>query len=294
MSTAISKHDQQVNNLKGMLTACRQQILDASPKQINPERIKRMVMTTVRKQPKLLECDHLSVLACVVQAVLLGFEPDNMLGFCYLVPYGRECTLIIGYRGLVDLARRSGQLSTIYADIVYEKDFFEFEKGLEPVLKHRPAQSEDRGKPIAAYSVAQLRDGGKQYDWMWKADIEKIRKRSKASGSGPWVTDWEEMAKKTVIRRMAKLLPMSIEAQKAITFDERPEYSDSQGLAQEIFPGMHEGDDAPKGLDAVTNRIAGELDYEPEPEQEAVSSGARNRGEMFDDPEPSGARTYPE
>ena len=149
----------------------------------------------------------------VMQAVQLGLEP-GLLGHCYILPYKREATFIIGYKGMIDLARRSGHIQSIYAHAVHENDEFEYELGLHPKLEHKPSHG-DRGAFIGAYAVAHFKDGGYQMEFMPKSEIEKRRKRSASANSSysPWSSDYEEMAKKTVVRYMFKYLPISIEVQ---------------------------------------------------------------------------------
>lgn len=180
-------------------------------------------MTSIAKTPELLECSQSSLAAACLQAAQIGLEPDGVLGFAYLVPYGKTATLIPGYKGLIDLARRSGKIVTIEARIVHAKDKFRYAFGLKPVLEHQPFQQDEAGALIAAYAIAHLKDGGHQWDVMWRREIEVIRKRSKMGNAGAWVSDYEEMAKKTVLRRLCKMLPASVELHQAVAMDERAE-----------------------------------------------------------------------
>jgi len=123
---------------------------------------------------------------------------------------------------MIDLARRSGQIISISARSVHEKDKFNYSYGLEEDIKHVPADGE-RGNLTHVYAVARLKDGGVQFEVMSRSDIEAVKRQSKASGNGPWVTHFDEMAKKTAIRRLFKYLPVSIEIQRAVTIDERAE-----------------------------------------------------------------------
>lgn len=188
------------------------------------ERFTRIVLTTVKSTPKLLECEPMSLIAAVMLSAQLGLEPGP-LGHAYLVPFrnhktGRtEVQFIIGYKGYIALARRSGTIVSIAAREVCAGDYFEFEYGLEEVLVHRPALT-DRGPVIAYYGVAHFRDGGHSILVMSTEDVERYRKRSRASGDGPWVTDYDAMARKTVIRRMATFLPLSTDVARAIAADE--------------------------------------------------------------------------
>ncbi|AMR06382.1 recombination protein RecT [Bacillus thuringiensis] len=200
------------------------------PKHMDMDRMSRIALTTIRTNPMLLECTVPSLMGAVMQAVQLGLEP-GLLGHCYLLPFNKnvgtkqnpqwikEVQFIIGYKGMIDLARRSGHIQSIYAHAVYENDEFEYELGLHPKLTHKPSFG-DRGKFIGAYAVAHFKDGGYQMEFMPESEIEKRRGRSKSKDFGPWKSDYEEMAKKTVVRSMFKYLPISIEVQTQAQHDE--------------------------------------------------------------------------
>jgi recombination protein RecT len=186
------------------------------PKHVSPDRLSRIALNVIRTNPQLLQCNLPSLMGGVMEAAKLGLEP-GMMGQCYLIPFNNrrnntmECTFIIGYKGLIDLVRRSGQVSTISAQTVYENDLFEFEYGLEDKLVHKPVLT-DRGGPIAYYAIAKMKDGGYNFLVMSKQDIEKHRDQfSKAKNYGPWKDNFSEMAKKTVLRQLIKYLPISIE-----------------------------------------------------------------------------------
>jgi recombination protein RecT len=223
------------------------EIEKALPSFMNIERFGRIALTTIRTNPQLLHCSIPSLLGAVMQAAQLGLEP-GLIGHCYIIPYGKEATFIIGYKGMIDLARRSGNIESIYAHAVYEADEFDYELGLNPKLYHKPASGR-RGAMTYVYAVAHFKDGGYQFEVMDMEEIERRRSRSKASKNGPWVTDFEEMAKKTVIRHMWKYLPISIEIQqqaaqdevvrKDITSEPKSVYSDAievEGYTAEDIP----------------------------------------------------------
>lgn len=192
----------QINDMKGELAR-------ALPKHMDADRIARIATTVIKQTPALGRCTPVSLLGALMTASQLGLEPGP-LGEAYLVPYGNTVTFIPGYRGLIKLAWQSGQVKNIAAHVVYEGDTFDYGFGLAPTLEHKPAMS-DRGKPVAVYAVVQFMNGGHAFDVMSVADVEAIRARSKAGKSGPWVTDWAEMAKKTVIKRVLKMVPLSSE-----------------------------------------------------------------------------------
>ena len=219
---------QVVNNMTKELLSpmMKKQIEMALPKHLSPDRMLRIAMTELRKNKKLANCHPHSFLGAVVQCSQLGLEPGNNLGHAYLVPYKEECQLIIGYRGMIDLARRSGQVISLSAQPVYENDIFDFEYGLEEVLRHKPAKG-DRGEIVAFYAVAHLKGGGYQFEVMWKDKIDEIRDTSegykyakKFKKDTPWISHYDEMGRKTVLRRLFKYLPVSIEIQQAVTLDE--------------------------------------------------------------------------
>lgn len=205
--------------LKSRLPTLKQ----VAAKHLDPERVFRLVVVSVSKTPALQKCTMESIFRCVVQSVELGLEPGSALGEGYLVPFGNQCTFIPGYRGLISLAFRSGHVKSVASFCVYQGDKFEFELGLEPKIVHVPDVSKEAREPkdiTFAYTVVELKDGGRVYDVMARGEIDRIRARSKASGSGPWVTDYAEMARKTVTRRCLKYAPMSVEMSKALALEE--------------------------------------------------------------------------
>lgn len=184
----------------------------AAANHMDPDRLVRIALTLTR-QPGLAECTPQSILSCMMQSAQLGLEP--VLGRAYYVPFKNrgvpEATFMIGYQGLIDLARRSGELKMIYAEIVYANDDFRYQLGLEPELVHVPASGE-RGKAIGAYAVAHYKDGGYNFAYLTEADINKLKARSRAGDSGPWATDEEMMWRKTAIKALRPYLPLSVQA----------------------------------------------------------------------------------
>lgn len=185
------------------------EIARALPKHMSADRMARLATTVVKSTPALLQCDTRSLLGAIMTASQLGLEP-GVLGECYLVPYKGKVTFIPGYKGLIKLAWQSGQVKMIYAHVVYANDDFVYELGLNAKLEHRPADT-NRGKPKYVYSVVHFTNGGYAFEVMSVADVEAIRQRSMAKNNGPWVTDWEAMAKKTVLKQLFKYVPLSPE-----------------------------------------------------------------------------------
>lgn len=213
-SLATQKRD----GLRSMLEGLKPRMQGILPKHLTAERMVRLTLMAVAKTPKLLECTQASVAESVMVASQLGLDCGGVLGSAYLVPYGNKCQLIVGYRGMIDLARRSGQIESINVRAVFKDDEFNIEYGIDDVLTHRPSTTVPpaAGNLIGCYCVAKFVGGGRHVEYMSRVEIGAIRGRSKASGSGPWVTDYVEMAKKTVVRRAFKYWPMSTELAKAL------------------------------------------------------------------------------
>jgi recombination protein RecT len=214
--------------VKAMVEKGKASIAAVLPKHMSAERIAKITLVAASRNPKLLECDPKSILRAVMDASQLGLEPFTGLQMAYIIPYWNgktgvmEAQFMPSYRGLIDLARRSGNIVSIEAHVVFERDQFECSLGLHPTLKHVPAfDSESRGAMRLVYAVAHLKDGGIQYDIMSKYDVDQIRAKSKSSKSGPWVDFYDEMAKKTVVKRLIKYLPMSVELSRATSLDDR-------------------------------------------------------------------------
>lgn len=198
---------------------------------MSPERLLQMCISEINRTPHLAECSAESVLSCFMKCSALGLEPSsvNGLGGCYVIPFRNhgkyEATFVLGYKGMIDLARRSGEIRDISARAVHEGDEFHYSYGLHEDLVHVPCANP--GKLTHVYMVANFKDGGHYFQVMNRADIDKARASSKASGNGPWVTHYEEMARKTVIRRAFPYLPVSVDARSAGVADETtPDYSD--------------------------------------------------------------------
>ena len=201
------------------------EIRKALPAAITPERFTRIVLSAISANPQLADCTPKSFLAAMMACAQLGVEPNTPLGQAYLIPYRNhgklECQFQLGYKGLIDLAYRSGEVTSIQAQVVYANDEFEYEYGLEPKLKHKPALG-DRGEAVAVYAVFKTVSGGYGFQVMSMADIRKHAERysrAYASGSSPWSTNFEEMAKKTVLKSCLKYAPVKSEFQRGLAQD---------------------------------------------------------------------------
>lgn len=211
------KRQDPIGNLMEKL---KPQMAVALPAAMNAERVARIALTELRTNPKLAQAatnNPASFMGAMLKASALGMEVGNGLGHAYLLPYGSETQLIVGYRGMIELARRSGQIESLYAVEVYNGEKFTVSMGLtQDIIHERDFSGMVDMRPenvIAVYAVAKLKGGMVQFDVMTRVQVEAIRNRSKSKNNGPWVTDWVEMAKKTVLRRLFKMLPVSVEVQ---------------------------------------------------------------------------------
>lgn len=225
-----------------MVKAMLPEIKKALPSVMTPERFTRIALSALNNTPQLQQCTPMSFIAALLNAAQLGLEPNTPLGQAYLIPYKNkgvtECQFQIGYKGLIDLAYRNGQMQTIQAQEVYENDFFEYEYGLEPKLIHRPAFS-NRGELVYFYGIFRTVNGGFGFSVMSKADMDTFAKTySKAfdSSFSPWKTSYIEMAKKTVIKQALKYAPIMTEFQRALFTDETIKTQ----LSEEMFSVRNE------------------------------------------------------
>ena len=199
------------------------QFRTALPSHFSADRMARLALTQFRTVRGLADCHPGSIMACVMNAAQLGLEP-GVLGSCYLIPRKGECTLLIGYQGLLDLIRRSGLVRSIACRVVYRSDDFSIDYGASRVFVHRPNLERGDDKILGFYCHAVLTSGEEQFEWMTLSEVENIRRRSQSGSSGPWATDFAEMGKKTVLRRAAKYLPRSIELSTALVENDRAEF----------------------------------------------------------------------
>lgn len=229
MSTAITE-PKQAAPAKQQLTIKEQlnnpsvlaQIQKALPSHMSAERMARVALTALTRTPKLAQCTQASFFKCLLDLSAWGLEPDGRRA--HLIPYKDECTLILDYKGIVELCFRSGFTKNIHADVVRAGDLFEFNLGR--VERHTPwsfrtddAKPEKQGDIVAAYCIVQMKDDATHQEVMTKQEIDAIRSRSRAGNSGPWQSDYAEMAKKTVFRRASKWLPLSAEVAEAFDRD---------------------------------------------------------------------------
>lgn len=262
-----------------LLEARKESIAAMLPRHLNAERLLKVAQIAATTTPSLLECEIPSLISAIGQCAQMGLEPNTVLGHAYLVPFKtkkndvwvKNVQVIVGYKGLIDLARRSGHIVSIAAHEVYENDTFELEYGLEEKLRHIPSIGKDRGEIIGFYAVAHLKDGGHAFDWMPKAEVDAIKESSQGYQSAkkykkdhPWISHYVEMGKKTAVRRLSKMLPLSIEFQTAAAMDEAVD----------------------RGASAHIEAIAGEFVVVEDQEAEPESAPAAQDDDMGVDVEP--------
>jgi recombination protein RecT len=196
---------------------------------LTAQRVAYAVMSAMAANGRLMACKPESIRKCAIDAVSLGLVPGGQLGHAYLVPFGQEATLIIGYRGMIELAKRSGVIARIEARVVYDGDFFEVDYGSEAVIIHKPTFGE-RGEMLGVYAIAHDVHGNQQFEIMTKEEIEHVRNKSRAKDNGPWKTDYHEMARKTAVKRLCKYLPMTADMAQAIEIDARTDTGDTRPI----------------------------------------------------------------
>ena len=262
-------------DMKAILKSQWPKIQAVMPKTMSSERLFQLSVSAYNSEPKLTQCSAVSVLSCVMKCAALGLEPsavDN-LGRAYILPFfdGKthrlEATFILGYKGMLDLARRSGELTSISARAVHEGDEFSYSYGLDETLRHVPSTAPLDGRPLThVYCVAHFKDGGHYFIVLSREEVEAARSASKAGKSGPWVSNYESMAIKTAVRRAFPYLPVSVVAQEAAASDEQtPDYS---GTLEPIIG-------APENVDVETGEVV-------EPQAEDGKNPAANADAVTD------------
>lgn len=219
------------------------------PDSMTTREFTRLAFGAFRTTPHLLDSTPESFLNALAGCAAVGLRPNTPEGFAYLIPYKiknsdrYECQLVLGYKGLCQLMYRSNKISTITGHAVRQGDEFSYERGLNEHLRHidhtppaAPQQSGQTGANcIAVWVIITMKDGAKAWDVMQRPDIDNIRKRSPAGANGPWVTDYEPMALKTLLRRMSKLMPMSAQDMQVVAADEAIEAGERQALPHAFY-----------------------------------------------------------
>lgn len=280
-SAALTRPAKDPNQLISFLDTAsfKKELERALPNALKPERIVRLAITVIRGSEALVKCTPLSIMACVVESAQLGLEIERLLGHAYIVPFGDQASLIVGYRGFAHLMYQSGSVIAVSTEIVRKGDKFKRTLGTNRGLLHEPAPIPEKDNPdtwLGAYATTKLISGNIEFEYLERVKVENARARSKSwqnflkyEKTTPWKTDPEEMWRKTPLRRLAKRMPVSTtdkraELLRATMIDE---YGDRRGL---LVPTLH-------GFEVNENPPERELDADPiEPTTEASDSSATN------------------
>jgi recombination protein RecT len=253
MATQIAeRRADPVSVVRQTLTTMGDQLKMALPSHVSVDKFHRVTMTAIQSTPALLDADRRSLFGAITKAAQDGLLPDGREGA--LVMFGKQVQWMPMVAGILKKVRQSGELVSIAAHVVYEADDFIYRLGDDESIEHcPPALDKPRGNPIGVYAVATLTSGAKVREVMSKEQIEKVRKVSRASGNGPWVQWWEEMARKTVIRRLSKRLPMSTDIEAEFERDETMQADAAAMLITSAQPAP-----VPMSrLDAIEHQIVG-------------------------------------
>lgn len=300
----LATKQQKIKQVTDLLAHLKPSIVRALPRHMDPNRVLRIALTSIKKNPKLLECTTDSLCACLLTCSQRGLAPDSSSQHAHLIPFKDRksgttvCTLIFGYKGLMDLALRHPNVRSFHVpQVVYENDHAEFEYGLEPKLVHKPPSGPNRGKSVAYYSVAKLENGDTPFVWLWYDDAVKVRNAIAHWETGAWKDHFDAMALKTAVRRLCNWLPSSADLQDALAADGQtltmtdvdPESmvdvtavsTPSKGSLEDLTPDpTHPEDVAP---DAPTTepppKKRGRPRKEPEPAAAPSKPGAQPAGE---------------
>jgi recombination protein RecT len=195
------------------------QLQAALPEHVTVEKFTRVAMTAIQQTPALQNADRNSLFGAIVRLAQDGLLPDGREAA--IVMFGQQATAMPMIAGVLKKVRQSGEVAKISAQVVYENDEFVVSYGFDEDVTHiPPSLDKPRGKPIGAYATAVLKDGSKLLEVMSHEEIEKVRAVSRSGKSGPWVQWWGEMARKTVMRRLSKRLPMSTDLEHVFDRDE--------------------------------------------------------------------------
>ena len=299
LATLQAKPLRQVGNVRELLIndQAREQLSMVAAKHLNPQRMMRLMANAIRTTPKIAECDPMSLLGGLMTCAGLGLEPNTVLGHAYLIPFRNkrkgitEVQLVVGYKGLIDLARRSGHITSISANIHYSDDpLWDYEEGCEAKLRHVPGPR--KGDKLHAYAIAKFKDGGHAWEVLpWEAVIArrdgsqgwKTAVQYNSTAKSPWHTHEDEMAKKTAVRSLAKMLPLSTEFMRAVEIDggqaDYETFAMDPGRGLDLTPA----DDG----DLIEGEVGGD-EPEPEPGPEAEpekKAKPKVKAEKKEDPE---------
>jgi recombination protein RecT len=234
------------------------------PRSITVGELFQLGLVAMGRDSKLLACTPQSIIRSLIVAGRLGLDPTGIGGQAWIVPFKQTATLLVGYKGLLDLARRTGIVVGVEAHVVHERDVFQFRYGSDPDVRHEPVLTGETGPMLGAYAILRLRgDAVPMMEYMTKAEIDKIRDRSKTGKEGPWQTDYEQMARKTTLRRILNYAPSSTELRLAMAAEDRFEEQGSNTDLSDLVP-MPVLDDEPEPAGSKSEEMAQRLRQQPE------------------------------
>ena len=262
------------DQVKYLLEANKPAIMAALPKHLSAERLLQVATQVAITTPGLKNCYVPSLIGGIMQCTMMGLEPNTVLGHAYLIPFRNkkknrtDVQVIIGYKGLIDLARRSGEIISIAAHEVCENDHFDYMYGLVERLEHKPGEG-DRGRITHFYAVAHMKDGGHAFEVMTREAVELIMRNSQSKGEyGPWKEHFGEMGRKTAWRRLAKYCPISVDLARGVNLDEASTQGADQSLDRAIAGDFEVLDigDAPevRGGETDVIRDANGVQFDPD------------------------------
>ncbi len=288
-----------MSTVKQMLVKMLPKMETVLPKHIKADKMARIALTSIRKNPSLLECTPESLVAAIMECAQLGLVTDGILGHAHLIPFKDrrnervDATVVIGYKGMIHLAMNTGRVTAVCPNVIREGDDWEYQEGDNRYLKHRPKRDND-GEPIAFYSVVLFSNGQRDFRLMWKSEVDAIRARAPGSKrhGGPWDTDYIPMGMKSAIRQHMKYLSLSPEMDRATALDEMADAGVAQGLefgkdAIDVTPE----DEQQEQLNDLKTRLKTGQDIqkeaeeneppEPEPEESQAEKLKRTTWEMY-------------
>lgn len=251
--TVQEQRRQSAVQFRGDFTRMEPELQAALPEHISVQKFMRIVLTAVNSDPNLLDADRKSLFQSAMQSAQDGLLPDKREGA--FVIFSGKVQWMPMIAGVLKKVRNSGELLTIMAACAYENDRFLWVQGDDEKIEHEPLMEGDRGKVRAVYAIAKTKTGGIYREVMSVAEVEKVRKVSRAGQKGPWVEWWEEMARKTVLRRLSKRLPMSTDLEQVLSRDDAM-YDFSRRLGAEQVAGQAFG--------RVDNPLLDQIEHHPE------------------------------
>lgn len=255
--TEMKTSEEMIDDVVNLFETYRPNIKSITPKHLTVDRIIRMAITAVQRNPDLAKCTHGSLVGCLIAATQLGLEVDSIGQKAHMIPYGSTCKLIFGYKGLMELAKRANDVVDILPpQFACQNDEFGYELGSKPWITHKPNVGE-RGEATHYYVVSLSLSGERLFTVMSRAEVDRVMADATATikrADGPWFTHFDAMGLKTVIRRHCKYISSSAELQRAITLDEQAEVGAAQAIdfLETTLPQQSNG--KPKTLDDFTDK----------------------------------------